>query len=205
MENKRSLQNDLLAFSLEGAAGPEIDAPSRFARALKRARFRKGWTQEKLAAQLAMTKRTIVSWETATRIPSIGMVLALLAVLSDSELSLHHELLYSYILDDLEDQIQRKDPEGRQKSFLARQLHQVLSQVEHLAADQAQPSRPQSPVPTEGREPGTLAAQQGEVQVGALGSPSLEPLFTLLDQLRQHPDLIPVANDFVHELAPEME
>src|SRR5260370_33325789 len=187
-ENKHLAQNNPFSLSLEGAAGPEFDAPSRFARALKRARFRKRWTQAKLAAQLAMAKRTISSWETATRTPSIGMVLALLDVLSDGELSLHHELLYSYILDDLEDQMQRKDPEGRKIDPLARQLQQVFSQVEHLAADQEQPSLPQSPVPSEVRVQSTTAAQRGEVQAGSSGSPSLEPLFTLLDQLRQHPD-----------------
>jgi DNA-binding XRE family transcriptional regulator len=97
MENKSPVPNNSLALSLTDASGPEIDAPSCFARALKQARFRKGWTQAKLAAQLAMTKRTIVSWETATRIPSIGMVMALLNTLSEGGLSLHHELLYSYI------------------------------------------------------------------------------------------------------------
>lgn len=204
MENKHLAQNNPLALSLEGAPGPEIDAPSRFARALKQARFRKGWTQAKLAVQLGITKRTIVSWETATRIPSIGMVLALLAVLSDGELSLHHELLYSYILDDLEDQIQRKDPEGRKIDSLARQLQQVFSHVERLAANQEQPSLPQSPVPSEVRQLRTTAAQRGEVPAGSSGSSSLEPLFTLLDQLRRHPDLIPVANDFVREMVPEM-
>ena len=31
---------------------------------------------------------------------------------------------------------------------------------------------------------------------------ALEPLFTLMAQLHQHPELIPVARDFIRELAP---
>ena len=31
---------------------------------------------------------------------------------------------------------------------------------------------------------------------------TLEPLFTLMAQLHQHPELIPVARDFIRELAP---
>ncbi len=32
---------------------------------------------------------------------------------------------------------------------------------------------------------------------------ALEPLFALMAQLRQHPELIPVARDFIRELAPD--
>ncbi len=205
METKHLAPNNTLAFSLEGAAGPEIDAPSRFARALKQARFRKGWTQAKLAAHLTITKRALVSWETATRIPSIGMVMVLLNVLSEGELSLSHELLSSYILDDLENQVQRKDPEGHQKDAFVRQLQQVISRVEQMAADQERPASRQMVQMTETHVLSTADEQREEIQVRPLDAPPLEPLFALLDQLHQHPDLIPVANDFVRELTPKTE
>jgi hypothetical protein len=32
---------------------------------------------------------------------------------------------------------------------------------------------------------------------------ALEPLFALMAQLRHHPELISVARDFIHELAPD--
>lgn len=205
MKNNQPVQNNILAFSLEGATGPEIDAPSRFARALKQARARKGWTQTQLAAHLDMTKRTIVSWETAARTPSIGMVMYLLDVLLEGELSLSHALLSSYILDDLEHQIQRKDPKGLQQDALARQLRRVISHVEHLAENRGQSSLPQSPTPPEPQSLSTAGDQQGQIQTRSSDLSLLQPLFSLLDQLRQHPDLIPVASDFIRELAPMTE
>src|SRR5438132_12883935 len=95
--------------SLEETVGPEVEGPSRFARALKRARFARGWTQAKLAAQLAIRKRSIGSWETGERFPGVGMVMLLLDALFPGEkLSLHRELITAYIVDDLERQEHRR-------------------------------------------------------------------------------------------------
>ena len=44
-------------------------------------------------------------------------------------------------------------------------------------------------------------ARQLQQQAG--DSPALEPLFTLMAQFHQHPELIPVARDFIRELAPD--
>ncbi|HLZ62297.1 MAG TPA: helix-turn-helix transcriptional regulator [Ktedonosporobacter sp.] len=201
METDHLSRNNDLSFSLEGAAGPEIDAPSRFARALKYARFRKGWTQAKLAAQLAITKRAIVSWETAARIPSIGMVLALLDALSGDGLSLQNALLYSYILDDLERQLRRKDPESGQENTLSHRLRAVISQVEQIASGEAQ-QLPQ-PVMQGAETQAPYSVDEAEKpRPDSSSEPSLEPLFALLTQLHRHPDLIPVAYDFVRELRP---
>ena len=105
MKADRSSQDNSLAFPLTLSAettGPEVEGPTRFARALKRARFARGWTQARLAAQLAIPKRSIVSWETGERIPSVGMVVLLLdAFFPGEELSLHRELTTAYIVDDL--------------------------------------------------------------------------------------------------------
>ena len=200
-------QNEALTFPLSLPAettGLEVDGPTRFARALKRARFARGWTQAKLAAQLAIPKRSIVSWETGERIPSIGMVVLLLDVLfPGEELSFHRELIIAYIVDDLERQEQRRDPQRGQDDPLLQRVQRVMAQVLQLpmSATQARPA-------TEHQEALEQADEQsGErepsrAQEKATGQQALEPLFALIEQLRQHPELIPVARDFIHELAP---
>jgi transcriptional regulator with XRE-family HTH domain len=206
MKADRFSQNDSLAFplSLEKAAVPEVEGPSHFARALKRARFTRGWTQAKLAAQLAISKRSIVSWETGERIPSVGMVILLLdALFPDEEFSLHRELITAYIVDDLERQAQRRDPQRDQDDPLLQRVQRVMTRVLQLSmrAMQARPAKEyqeaseQTTSQLEGHEPLRPGEQADEQQ-------ALEPLFALMAQLRQHPELIPVARDFIRELAP---
>jgi transcriptional regulator with XRE-family HTH domain len=199
-------QNDALAFPLsltEETVGPEVNGPSRFATALKQARFRKGWTQAKLAAQLSISKRSIVSWETAERIPSIGMVILLLdALLTEEELSLHREMITAYIVDDLERLQRRKDLQRQQDDPFLQRVQRMIERVLQLPARsvQARPSKEHRVAEErmvsqwEEREP-FQPQQVGEQQ-------ALEPLFTLMAQLHQHPELIPVARDFIRELAP---
>lgn len=199
-------QNDALAFPLsltEETADPEVNGPSRFATALKQARFRKGWTQAKLAAQLSISKRSIVSWETAERIPRIGIVILLLdALLTEEELSLHRELITAYIVDDLERQQSRKNLQRQQDDPFLQRVQWMIERVLQLPARsvQARPLKEHRVAEErmasqwEEREP-FQPQQVGEQQ-------ALEPLFTLMDQLHQHPELIPVARDFIRELAP---
>jgi transcriptional regulator with XRE-family HTH domain len=160
----RSLQDNSLIFplSFEEAKGPEVEGPSRFARALKRARFARGWTQARLAAQIAIPKRSIVSWETGERIPSVGMVMLLLdALFPGEELSLHRELITAYIVDDLERQEQRRDSQRDQDDPLLQRVQRVMAQVLQLppSASQARPaierqeSSEQSDEQLEEREP----------------------------------------------------
>jgi len=207
MKADRSPQDNSLAFplSLEERAGPQVEGPSRFARALKRARFARGWTQARLAAQLAVPKRSIVSWETGERIPSVGMVMLLLdALFPGEELSFHRELLTAYIVDDLERQEQRRDAQRGQDDPLLQRIQRVMAQVLQLSmnATQTRPARghqadeEQADEQVEGRE-----VPQPEVQVDE--QQALEPLFALMAQLRQHPELIPVTRDFLRELAPD--
>ncbi len=200
-------QNEALTFPLSLPAettGLEVGGPTRFARALKRARMARGWTQAKLAAQLAIPKRSIVSWETGERIPSVGMVVLLLdALFPGEELSLHRELITAYIVDDLERQEQRRDSRGSQDNLLLQRVQRVMAQVLQLPMSVTQ-TRPaighqeaseQADEQLEEREPPRPQEQVYEQQ-------ALEPLFALMAQLRQHPELIPVARDFIHELAP---
>lgn len=207
MEADRSSQNDSLAFPLslrEETAGPEVKGPSRFARALKRARFARGWTQARLAAQLAISKRSIVSWETGERIPGVGMVVLLLdALFPDEEFSLHRELITAYIVDDLERHEQRRDPQRRHDDPLPQRVQRVIELVLQL------PERPAQAGPAQGyqaaEEQATSQWEERELiqpQKEANNQQALEPLFTLMAQLRQHPELIPVARDFIRELAP---
>src|SRR6266446_4276937 len=127
-----------IRLSLEETVGPEVEGPSRFARALKRARFTRGWTQAKLAAQLAIPKRSIVSWETGERIPSVGMVMILLdALFPGEELSFQRELITAYIVDDLERQEQRRGPQRGQDDPLLQRVQRVMAQVKQFATSAA--------------------------------------------------------------------
>ena len=206
MKADRPSQDNALTFpvSLEEAKRPEVGGPSRFARALKRARFARGWTQAKLAAQLAIPKRSIVSWETGERIPSVGMVMLLLDVLfPGEELSLHRELITAYIVDDLERLERRRGSQRDQDAPLLQRMQRVMAQVLQPSPNSLQ-ERPvvvhqeasgQVDEQLEEREPPLSREKVDEEQ-------ALEPLFALMAQLRQHPELIPVANDFIRELAP---
>ncbi len=194
-----------IRLSLEETVGPEVEGPSRFARALKRARFARGWTQAKLAAQLAIPKRSIVSWETGERIPGVGMVMLLLDALFPGEkLSLHRELITAYIVDDLERQEQRRDSQRGQDDPLLQRVQRVMAQVLQLpmSATEARPAighqeaLEQADEQLEERETSRPQEKVDEQQ-------ALEPLFALMAQLRQHPELIPVTRDFIRELAPE--
>ena len=206
MKADRSSQDNSLAFplSLEEAKGPEVEGPSRFARALKRARFARGWTQAKLAAQLAIPKRSIVSWETGERIPSVGMVMLLLDTLfPGEELTLHRELITAYIVDDLERLERRRGSQRDQDAPLLQRMQRVMAQVlqpspnslQERPAIEYQEASGQVDEQLEEREPPLSREKVDEEQ-------ALEPLFALMAQLRQHPELIPVANDFIRELAP---
>ena len=203
MKAEHALHDKDLSFplSLEETTGPKMSGPSRFARALKQARFAKGWTQAELAAQLSMPKRSIVSWETAERIPSIGTVVVLLDALnSEEELSLHHELLCAYIVDDLERQESRKDRKSNPDTPLLQRIQRMIGRVLQLPTRATMAPFSQKQENTGGQvlnqvdEP--LQSQKTSEQQ------ALEPLFGLMTQLQQHPELIPVARDFIRELAP---
>jgi len=199
-------QNEAPTFSLSLPAettGLEVDGPTRFARALKRARFARGWTQAKLATQLAIPKRSIVSWETGERIPSIGMVMLLLDTLSPGEeLSLQRELITAYMVDDLERQEQRRVQQPNRDDPLVQRIQRVMAQVLQLPTRTTQAglvtghqvAEKQEDELLEEHEPSRPRKKRDDQQ-------ALEPLFALIEQLRQHPELIPVARDFIHELA----
>lgn len=87
---------------------------------------------------------------------------------------------------------------------MLQRIQRVMGQVLQLSIKATQERRP-----TEQRE----ALEQAEEQVEE-GEPSrpleqvdvqqaLDPLFALMAQLGQHPEIISVARDFIHELVPD--
>jgi len=210
MEADYSSSTDPFALPLSlptEAADPEVDGPTHFAKALKRARFARGWTQATLAKQLAITKRSIVSWETGARIPSVGMVVLLLDVLCPGEeLSLHHELFCAYIVDDVEHQQRRKDaaqhqddPQQLQRVQRVRGQVLLLPQRATMAVVASESHRrgAEEQVVMQWEEP-----EPPQPTLQATEHHALEPLFALMAQLQHHPELISVARDFIRELAP---
>jgi len=206
MKADHSSQDNSLAFpfSLEEARGPEVEGPSRFARALKRARFARGWTQAKLAAQLAIPKRSIVSWETGERIPSVGMVMLLLdALFPDEEPSLHQELITAYVIDDLERLERRRGLQSDQDDPLLQRMQRVVAQVLQLSTSVTQARQVVEHQEASGQADEQLREYElSRPQEKVDEQQTLEPLFALMAQLRQYPELIPVARDFIRELAP---
>jgi hypothetical protein len=87
---------------------------------------------------------------------------------------------------------------------LLQRVQRVMAQVLQLptSATQARPAighqeaSEQPDEQLEEREPSRPQEKVDEQQ-------ALEPLFALMAQLRQHPELIPVARDFIRELAPD--
>lgn len=199
--------HDSLAFPIffEETAGPEVEGPTRFARALKRARFARGWTQAALSGQLAIPKRSIVSWETGERIPSVGMVMLLLdALFPGEELSLRRELVTAYIAEDLERMAQRRGPQHGHEDPLLQRAQRVMVQVLQRSTTGAEVASARSDQEAVTRESELVEEQEPPQPQGRVDEQqALEPLFALMAQLRHHPELIPVTRDFLHELVPD--
>ena len=190
----------------EEACQPQADTREqpRFPLALKKARLARQLKQETLAERLHVKLRTLVSWETGTRIPSIGMVVLLSLLLTD-DLELSNDLLRAYIIDDLAHQVRlQEDHELRERAMQAIQLlHSIPSRANEqreeakplLADDLMHDDRSQ-----ERAEGERTLWQQQQVQEG-MTEDALEQLFSILELLRQQPGLIPVAYGFLREMA----
>lgn len=172
-----------------------------FPPALKKARLARQLKQETLAAQLHIKSRTLVSWETGTRIPSVGMV-ALLSQILTGSFDVENDLMLAYIADDLAHQTHL------QKSEQFRQLaRQTLEQVQTRGCT---PEQQQDPgLSLFGNRPGKEEHAQGKDEIktwrqeqrddGARHDP-LQQLFGVLDTLREHTELLPVVQEFLHEV-----
>ena len=181
--------------------------PPRFPLALKRARLAKQWKQEALAAHMHVKVRTLVSWETGTRLPSVGMVILLSLLLTD-DLDLSNDLVRAYIADDLI----RQALSQHEKDFRALALGTLerVSRLQKRGDEQEQEGEP--PLSLFGKqaredrqeyhlEQQRVWQQEPHDQVTTGGS--LQQLFAVLETLRTHPELIPVVQDFLREVATE--
>lgn len=183
---------------VEGTYQPQANVRDqlRFPLALKRARLARQLKQETLAAQLHVKLRTLSSWETGTRLPSVGMVVLLSQVLAES-FDLEHDLVRAYIADDLARQTHLQENEQ------FRQL--ALRTLEQFQARGHEPEQQRERLSLSGnrREERGLEQverrQQGPSLEGTMGDP-LRQLFTVLDTLREHTELLPVVQDFLEEV-----
>ena len=168
----------------------------RFPLALKKARLARQLKQETLAERLHVKLRTLVSWETGTRIPSIGIVV-LLSLLLTNDLEMSNDLLRAYIIDDLAHQVRLR----------AMQAIQLLHSIPSRANEQREEAKPlladdlmHDDRYQERAEGERTLWQQQQVQEG-MTEDALEQLFSILELLRQQPGLIPVAYGFLREMA----
>jgi len=180
---------------------------SHFAAAFKQTRLQQRWRQEDLAKKLHVTLRAVVSWETGARLPSAGLVFLLCMLLADDQRAmtdlLRHRLLISYLLDDLQRQTQVHTNEAFR--LLANQGVQKLMQI---SGEQLQPEQAQEPFSlplehTEDEEQHQVQQSQQSQWQGhqdETSTASLQQLFALFEQLREHPELIAVVHDFLHEM-----
>lgn len=183
----------------------------RFAAAFKQARLEKRWKQEDLAKALHVKTRTVVSWETGERIPSAGMVFLLCMLFANGDAApadlLSHSLLIAYLLDDV-----RRQTEIHTGDAFRQIVDRGTALLQRASEERQEPEREQETFsllatssvpeghPSNANHESSLLppAQQGET-----GERTLEQFFTLFERLRRHPELIPVADDFLREVAPQ--
>jgi len=178
--------------------------PLRFPLALKKARLAKRLKQEALAAQLHIKLRTLVSWETGTRIPSAGMV-ALLSYLLTDRFDPGNDLVLAYIADDLARQSQQEDNGFR---MLAQRVLEQLAQIQHGRDSDREPHFSLFQEPSASEKDSQAHHQDQEIlqreqQRENVGGDSLQHLFAVLETLHKHTELIPVVQDFLREMVPE--
>jgi transcriptional regulator with XRE-family HTH domain len=175
-------------------------ASGHFAAVLKQARLKKRWKQEDLAEALHVKLRTVVSWETGTRLPSGGLVFLLCILLQEEQRSsddlLQHELFLSYLIDDLHHQTEVHHNQGFHE--LVEQSVPFLAPRDPIVGQQTIPVREllPSPIKKQGHEYTSTSSQESQEGI------RLDHLFALIDHLRTFPNLISVVNDFLNEIEP---
>ena len=203
--------------SSTGSSGPTAQRerprarpqPTHFPAVLKRERLARHLKQEVLAAQLRISERTLVSWETGARLPPVGMVLYLSRRLLGSE-RLDNELMRAYLLDDLTWQLSLRQDEAILGDLQAAFVE--LEQSDKAEIEQ-QDTREEHPMvlfengafvtgdgaPGRGHRAGQVEAPQGVA--GKSGDDdAVLGLLVVLDTLRREPTLVSVVLDFLREL-----
>src|SRR5690349_1816109 len=122
--------DSILDFS-RAAPGPRVEAPTRFAVALKRARYARGWTQARLAKELGLPERTVASWERGARMPGAGIVSILGDLLSTGNAAAPSDaLMAAYLADDLEAEERRATDTYPRFAAHARRVRDHLAAAE---------------------------------------------------------------------------
>lgn len=179
--------------------------PTHFPAVLKRERLALHLKQEVLAAQLHISERTLVSWETGARLPPVGMVLYLSHRLLGSE-RLDNELMRAYLLDDLAWQLSLQQDEA-----ILGDLQAAFVSLEQSNEAQQETREERPLVLFEGSAvigDGTSGKEHREGQVEALagvagksgGDEAVLGLLAVLDALRREPSLVSVVLDFLREM-----
>lgn len=159
----------------------DLETESKFPQALKNMRLAKRLKQRVLADLIGVKERTLASWETGERIPTIGSVIILNAALSSSPLE-RTELLLAYIQDDLYRQQKKFDSKFLEETF--KELRSMpQEEAERIETQEAQTIQP--------------APQVAKTAIDG----SLQQLFSLIEKLQQQPAMLPVVNDFLKEIS----
>lgn len=181
--------------------------PQYFPRALKDVRLARHLKQEALAALLHVNERTLASWLTGERLPTISMVLYLNRQLFGDD-TLDTPLMRAYLRDDLHWQLNLQQDEQ-----IRREMQAILAGLEQREQANEAEAAPEEelPLPLFGG-PAEQASEAGRhagkgqddsaspTLVQGTGNEALQQLFALLDVLRGDPALVPVVQDFLREI-----
>jgi transcriptional regulator with XRE-family HTH domain len=182
---------------------------SRFATALQQARLGARVTQDQLVEMLHVNQRTAISWEAGERIPSIGIVFLLSMVIASGGATsteiFSPELLIPYLLDDLERQkkyhqeeaFQELVAQGTQKLLHLAESRPRLTQTPKTLSLLPEQSAESLPLETEASSPPSSHPRVGQKEAETT---DVEQLFTLIERLRDRPELLPVVNEFLDQM-----
>jgi len=177
--------------------------PLRFPRSLQQSRLKCGLKQATLAERLGVRLRTYVSWETGERLPSVGVVARLNALLDA-------DLLTPYVIDDL---VRHYGPEAadiiaiqgapRQRKGGDEQPANALLGLREARAEWSATDRVRDATFTHNQRAGSPEGASPDQREGhdEVAPQTLEQFFTILEYLRAQPYLIAITLDFLREIA----
>jgi transcriptional regulator with XRE-family HTH domain len=165
------------------------DSKPHFPERLQNSRLQRGWKQARLAEELGVKLRTLISWETGERVPTVGIVVRLGALLET-------DLLTPYIEDDL----RRRYGQDAIREFAGVFPNTANSNSEEETHAQEEQSLQERQNETDSI-PSDMEQPQHDQSQTANDANSLQSLFHIFEILQAQPALIPVALDFLEEMA----
>lgn len=163
------------------------DSKPHFPEHLQNSRLQRGWKQARLAEELGVKLRTLISWETGERVPTVGIVVRLGALLAT-------DLLTPYIEDDL----RRRYGQEAVRDFTSvfpNTANLESEEETHNQEEQSLQERQMDAVPSD------MEQLQHDHSQKVNDANSLQSLFHIFEILQAQPALIPVALDFLEEIA----